>query len=563
MDLTSIRIKSYRTISAEQSLDLAKGLAIVGPNNSGKTNILRAVQLLFTGHENQLGYDRNLDLTFNDNRSRTSLVATFSGNPNGNDKSIYDGIDELHNLLGTSRNNEIPISLNLQFSSNSNPTYQFFPNAKKPKTGTKQVQYSNKQRQLVSDLLSSFSCHYIPSEKSVRDLYADLLVPFLKSVTANKILVHIQDIKDVLQTTADHLNQVLNYSGLSNIKASFGIPNNSLEDFISGFDFRLLDPTETSIFRKGMGIQSTALMASFLWVTKEEISRGKKVIWLLEEPESYLHPELSENCDLILKKLREESLVVLTTHSLRFVPQDPNMIAGIDLVNGHTKVSTFKSHLDATRKLRESLGIKFSDYYNLAKYNIFVEGPSDKSYFEWILQLLPTDINGQDTSWSYLRSIETAILDFGGVKHLSGFLRATYEFMSKERVTVSIFDGDDAGVRERRDLQNYFGQKQIPFQPNIHYVSIRDRFAIEGLFPDDWIIDLKNQHSSWFDNDFSVDASGTLETFKIKDNHKSDFSKQMKQIAETQSDFNWASRWIQVFNSINAALIHLEQLLTR
>lgn len=544
-------------------MDLGKGLTIVGPNNSGKTNILRAIQLLFTGHENQLKYDRNVDLTFNDTRSRTSLVATFSGEPNGSDKSIYDGIDELHALLGTSRNDEISISLNLQFSSNSNPTYQFFPNAKKPKTGSKQGQYSSKQRQLVSELLSSFSCHYIPSEKSVRDLYADLLVPFLRSVTANKISVHVQDIKDVLQTTADHLNKVLEYSGLSSIKASFGIPNDSLEDFISGFDFRLLDPTETSIFRKGMGIQSVALMASFLWVTNEESARNKKVIWLLEEPESYLHPELSENCNLILKKLREESLVVLTTHSLRFVPQDPNMIAGIDLVNGHTKVSIFRNHFDATKRLRESLGIKFSDYYNLAKYNIFVEGLSDKDYFEWILKILPDSMNGEDTNWFYLRSNETGFFEFGGVKNLSGFLRATYEFISKEKVCVAVFDGDDAGVKERKDLQGYFGKNQIPFQPNLHYVSVRDRFAIEGLFPDAWIISLKVQHPSWFDNDFSVDSSGTLETFKIKDNHKSDFSKHMKRAAESQTDFNWASRWIDVCKSMNDALAHSEKLLAR
>jgi predicted ATP-dependent endonuclease of OLD family len=79
MDLNSIRIKSYRTIGSEQSLDFSKGLTIVGSNNSGKTNILKGIQLLFTGHENALNYNREFDLTFNDSRSRTSLVATFTG----------------------------------------------------------------------------------------------------------------------------------------------------------------------------------------------------------------------------------------------------------------------------------------------------------------------------------------------------------------------------------------------------------------------------------------------------------------------------------------------------
>jgi hypothetical protein len=127
---------------------------------------------------------------------------------------------------------ETSISLNLQFSSNSNPSYQFFTNTKKPNSGTKQAQYSNKQRQLVTDLLSNFSCYYIPSEKGVKEIYNDLLVPFLRSVTAKKLETHIQDINAVLESTANHLNQALAEVGLSDIKALFGIPNNSLEDFI-------------------------------------------------------------------------------------------------------------------------------------------------------------------------------------------------------------------------------------------------------------------------------------------------------------------------------------------
>jgi predicted ATP-dependent endonuclease of OLD family len=111
-----------------------------------------------------------------------------------------------------------------------------------------------------------------------------------------------------------------------------------------------------------MGIQATALMASLLWVTEEEISRGKKVIWLLEEPESYLHPELAVNYDKILNKLREKSLVVTTTHSLIFVPQNPEMIVGTELVEGRTNVNTFKTYIDATKSLKKSLGVRFSDY---------------------------------------------------------------------------------------------------------------------------------------------------------------------------------------------------------
>jgi hypothetical protein len=533
-------------------------MTIVGPNNTGKTNILRAIQLLFTGLDNKYNYQRDLDLTFRDTRSRTSLIAVFEGDPIENDKDIYNSLDELHSILGTSRNGETEISLNLQFSSNSNPTYQFFPNAKKPR-GNKQVQFSAKHRQLVTDLLSKFVCFYIPSEKGVKELYNDLLVPSLKSLAAEKIHTYIDDIRGILDTTAEHINSVFSDVGISGIKASFGIPNDSLEEFISGFDFRLRDPEETSIFRKGMGIQSTAMMASFLWITSEEMSRGRSVIWLLEEPESYLHPGLSLNCDKILKKLKEYALVVSTTHSLSFVPQDPKIVIGTELdSSGRTKFNSFKTYFEAGKSLRSSLGVRFSDYYNFSRFNVLLEGPTDRDYFLWILDLIPSNHGEFSSSWPYLRSAENSFMDFGGIKFLTGFLRATYEFISKETVVVSVFDGDSAAEDERRKLQHYFGNKQIPFNPNLHYVSVRNRFAIEGLFPDKWIVSAYEEHSSWFD-DFSVDASNHVEPFRIKDTSKTQFANFMQALAKEENDYKWAEQWINVCQVIDSALEKLTQ----
>ena len=56
-------------------------MTLVGPNNSGKTNLLKAIQVLFTGYANTYGYARDIDLTFGVGRSRTSIIATFVGDP--------------------------------------------------------------------------------------------------------------------------------------------------------------------------------------------------------------------------------------------------------------------------------------------------------------------------------------------------------------------------------------------------------------------------------------------------------------------------------------------------
>lgn len=181
---------------------------------------------------------------------------------------------------------------------------------------------------------------------------------------------------------------------------------------------------------------------------------------------------------------------------------------------------------------------------------MLLEGPSDREYLQWVLEIIPTEEN---SAWPNLRSEDSHFLDYGGVKHLAGFLRATWEFIRSETCAVSVFDGDPAGEKERKDLQHYFGKKAIPFQPNEDFVSVRKGFPIESLFPDFWIKETYENHPGWFD-DFSVDASGELESFDLKDGSKKSFANHMKEKAATELSLDWAERWINVCTAIDSAL---------
>lgn len=551
MKLTAVRIKNYRTIAAEQHVDLKKGITLVGPNNAGKTNILTAIRMLFTGHDNAHNYEKSHDLTFDEKSGQTSLIGSFSGDRNGKDKSFYDQLDELKELLSLQESgDDDEIQLYLTFSTSSNPSYRFYPNTKRPQDPTQRAACSRKERDLVSKLLGGFVCHYVPSNKSFEQLYEDLLAPFIKSHVAATLKDQLSEIEKSLKHTADSITNSMKECGLPNLSVKFKIPNDSLSDFISGFEFKLLDPNETTLFKKGVGIQSTAILSSFGWITEKEKESGLEVIWLIEEPESFLHPTLNSVCKKILEKLRLKSLVAITTHSLSFVPQSPDQTAGITMDSGKTLITKFKTYRDSTEAIRKSIGVKFSDFFNFGQHNVLLEGPSDREYIEWFLSITK---DHSEYDWPLLRSPETCLLDYGGVKFLSGFLRASWEFIKDETCAISVFDGDTAGEKERKDLQQYFGQKKIKFQPNDDYISVRKGQAIEGLFPDDWIIATYHEHPSWFD-DYSVDASNELEPFRIKDGSKSSFSKSLREKAELQNNFEWATRWISVCNAINSAL---------
>ena len=73
MKIDNLRIRNFRTIGQEQSIDLTKGVTIVGPNSSGKTNILKAIEMIFTGYENKLEYQLKTDKTFGVQTGQSSL----------------------------------------------------------------------------------------------------------------------------------------------------------------------------------------------------------------------------------------------------------------------------------------------------------------------------------------------------------------------------------------------------------------------------------------------------------------------------------------------------------
>lgn len=72
----------------------------------------------------------------------------------------------------------------------------------------------------------------------------------------------------------------------------------------------------------------------------------------------------------------------------------------------------------------------------------------------------------------------------GGVSSIEGFLKATYGFISKERVCVVILDGDEAGIKIANNLQQLCGQHQLGFTTNYDYILLGNNVCLEGLFPD-------------------------------------------------------------------------------
>lgn len=545
--LESLRIKNFRTITTEQLLTLSGGLTLVGPNNAGKTNALMALYMFFTGYDNRHGYNPNTDLSFADKSVKTSLTCHFSGDPDDVDAEAFEKLERLRSYLGISDPQD-GFSINVYFNG-FNPVYQVYPGVKRPEG--KASQYSAAQKSFIQLVLDSFQCYYIPSKKSIDELYSQFVSPFIKMKVGQALAQHLSRIRQSVAAVAESMNSVLSVNGLDKITVGFDIPNGAINELVSGFDLHVSDPDTSSIYSKGMGVQAAVLLSSFKWITQQQ--DDKHVIWLIEEPETYMHPSLAFQSSKILNDLSTISTVVKTTHAINFVPTDINVVQGVTRQGKaqSTWIRQFSNHRDATHSIRESLGVKFSDYFALGRFTLFVEGETDKLYIEHIWNSM---LDFQQANYPYLKSHDFLIKDFTGVPDLLGFLKANFGLLHQEICLVSLFDGDKAGVDASKNMAHFCSNKQYDFNSNREYVLLPDGREIEGLFPDGWIVDAYTHERAWFEISPVVDANDKLISFKIRDSSKKAFAKYMLDRYEGDSTYDGAEGFFKIFRVINRAM---------
>ncbi len=557
MKIKQIKIRNFRTIKEETSIDIKDYMTIVGPNNSGKTNLLKAIHMFFTGFDNEFQYHRERD--FSDGASKTlktTINITFEKEPSNDlDNSIFTDYLSIFEYLDTEITKDEELTVYLTFNGDT-PNYQLFSNVKKK--NDKQTHFSIKQKAILNKIFNAFSVHYIPSEKSIQDLYFSLVTPFLAHEIGKSLKENSEFLTSIFTETSQKITSNLNDAGLINFKFDIQPPDNNYARMIKGFEFLLKDNITTNVFEKGMGIQTASLLSCFLWVTEREMSVNKSVVWLIEEPEAFLHPSLSD-CHLkLLNKLRRIALVVNSTHSLQFVPQDPTKILGTTCLRSVTKIEKYKTFAEASNSLRSSLGIQFSHFFNLGLYNVFVEGPTDREYFKKIISYFD---NEDKNKYTILNSTELKILDFGGTSNLEGFLKTTFEFIQKERAFITILDGDGAGIKTSKNLQGYIGKKNLNFVSNYDFLLLKKDFEIEGYFPENWIKMIHSEQSQWFDT-FSLDVEDKIAEFSIVDTKKTLFQEKIFEFMEQSSKENWFDNFIVILNKIQEVLVNKHKKIT-
>jgi len=389
MRISQIEIYNFRSIK-ELVINPVNLCALVGPNSTGKTNILRAIDLVLgEGWTTKAKVAREL---FNDTSKPIIIEITFSSPITFTNKKGF-------NVSISSVKLEMTLEpeLSAKTSINGDDTKPFYDNDQFKKLCHFILIPS--ERQLGSELRVSqwtmlgklmklvyenYISKYGGDEKNLKTTFADKIKPakdFLEDdFTDNEVTY-----KKFSDTFKKYCKE--NSAGLANdFDPVLDIYN--LNWFYKTLQIHVKEKFPDKHFDSdevGAGMQNLLLISIFQ--TYSELMGGK-VIFGIEEPEIYLYPQAQRALYKNFIKLSENTQIFYTTHNPNFVdavrPED------LILLRKDEEQGTFALDKDTVFSTENAEKQKYRIYTHFnperneiffARKVLFVEGDSDKILF--------------------------------------------------------------------------------------------------------------------------------------------------------------------------------------
>ncbi|MCE5176499.1 MAG: AAA family ATPase [Caldisericales bacterium] len=516
MKIKKISIKNFRGIKSLENLELSDFTTIVGKNDAGKSTIIYAINAFF--EEKVIPDDFNYDMSSNekieikisfaldeldlkssailDKDGYFSLKKVFSKDTCKLTSMFYFVYEtsqtEFQNLWAKDDNKGELDNLIKNLSLESRPKNSGYKKADRIKSIYSSFESANGGTFIEneypinsSDLKSITSSLEIDlptifyvsadqgldsNDKNYSPHYKTLFKLFTKGIEneLNKIQKHFDDsIEDFSEKIKNNLVAKLNKNVEINSRIIFDI-NKAYSESI----FEIKDEQENKfipIGMKGAGIKRLFVIS--LLEAINETGNNENIVYLIEEPETYLHPSAQEELFNVLKELSVKSQVFVTTHS-PFIAGKTSMqsivLARKDNLN--PKYITKKDmEYELYNEIADDLGIKPYILDKNADYIIFVEGSSDKVFIESSFEKL----TGQKLSNMSIFVI------FGGGDSIASFI--TLEYFKKTNSShfdfSVVLDGDKIIVDNKSNrkifeavnkfCQDYSGHLEILEKYNI------------------------------------------------------------------------------------------------
>lgn len=445
--IKTLFIKNYRSIE-DLSVNLGNMNVFIGPNNAGKSNILKAINIILgeTWPSNR-SIDNN-DYYKYDN-SQNIVIGVIFNNP-------------IQTLI-SSRPYDIP---GLMLTVNQNESeFVAIDNNKHP------ICYSSSTNpiKITNEIRNQLALLYLGIERQANDQ-----IKSSSWTLYGKIIKHLESQLSI--ENKERYKREISESFNNNIYPSLRETENILKNYTkehTGLNLSLrldvIDPIqalknlrpivkemnqdcEYDVDEMGSGTQSSISIS--IGRAYSDLVRQSLVI-AIEEPELYLHPHGKRAFYRKLYELSQNGIQILyTTHDPLFL--DLSEYKNINIINKNNNNSSIFSGQTITLAEPDTLKktTKFSNEANEAffsKYTILVEGFSDKVACSLALERLDIDINKSDIS----------IIDCNGAPNMPDIATVLNKFGIK---IVALIDADPGNTLTSNIIEKL---KEIILEDNV------------------------------------------------------------------------------------------------
>lgn len=382
MKLISFTVEKYRSITRAKKIKLERKAVLVGPNNEGKSNILRALvaamNILTRGRRRVLfksaSHVRFLQRRFY-NWNTDFPVHLQNKSPNGESVMILefeltdDELADFRRGIKSRLTGTLPLRIALGPETTKVTVHKKGGGSK---TFTKN---SDKIAAFVSDRLDFEHIPAVRTAQSAQRIVDELVERELLNVEDNpefiKALKKVEEIqKPILDILSESIRKTLLkfLPAVSEVKVQ--IPHEARYRALRrSCEIIINDGTPTLLQYKGDGVQSLAALG-IMRHASERGARGKNFVIAIEEPESHLHPNAIHELRVVIDELSKKHQVVLTTHCPLFV----------DRTNISSNIIVYSNQARPAKKIKEIrqiLGVRASDNLRNAEIVLLVEGEDD------------------------------------------------------------------------------------------------------------------------------------------------------------------------------------------
>lgn len=394
--IAKIHIHHFRSI-ADLTIELPctdEPTVICGPNNVGKTNLLRALNLFFyedfyaeddvpyhivEGSRGQ-GFKSAIEITFWNEKEQTRWI-------------IKKDFTRQKNAVVVKKTGRRHVLRKSKEKLSSTEIDKFLKNIRYIFIEASNVNLPKMVVDIVkTDVLSAGLDHLRKQQKIPLDILQDF-VTASRNALGNIETEIGKYFKDFIKTN-DSIKGIKEW----NIEIEFPEFENLREAISDMVSFTLYDANRKKLDFKGSGIQRLLFLSLVRYIST---NTRKNIIWGIDEPEIFLQPGLQKEVYNILRDLAKDLTIILTTHSHHFInlnELDSCLLFDADYEikkyqrrpdEDYFKVDTHLNKCNGYEKIaaiKQHMGIHANDSWQILPYNLIVEGDEDKEYLTTLLR---------------------------------------------------------------------------------------------------------------------------------------------------------------------------------